>query len=424
LFSATGIALCLFVLSVPWVKLEFMNRLAISELIFVVPLLLFSFQYTSGHVRLYRQTMPPSKYLAVLSFWALAVFVSGFNVWFTSVYLFDAFGMIYLALIAFFITLMAAESEDRVFEVVRWLRVAVIIVVAIGILGIFHQLLTDKFDLFFYSNAGKLIASFRFPNQLGGFLVLFFPLLWEEAQREGPLVRKLFYVVVLLALVGCVVATGSRSSVGALIFGLGLYGFFYLIRANVKMLIAGGALVLFGAIVIRVLYDQFGVVQRALSVLSFETIQNGLTDPWRLQNWSLGLELFAQNPINGFGLGNVQMINEHEIHNSYISVLAEMGIVGALAFVLIMGYVVITAIRNLSLAERLSSIYWSSVSRALLIGFITFAVYSTQHMMLRSRFLWLAIGVIVAIHVVLRLKFRDMTELEERTRERAGESAS
>ena len=407
IFSLTNILFFTFILSIPWAKLELVRRFAIAEPLVVGLVLLFFLQLSVGHKQISIERAPPSKYIFFLLLWAFAILLSGLSVTYSSQYIFEAAGMIYLIVLALFVTLLAAECEFQLKETFRWVRISLLVVIGIGTLGILYQVITNSYDLFFYSNARKLISSFKMPNQLGGFLILFFPLLWEEVQRRGPAVRRFFYGLALLALFGCVVATGSRSAVAALVIGIGLYGLFYLIRMNVKMLFAGGLLIGVGFALIQLLKDQIWVVGRALSVLSIETIQNRLTDSWRLENWSLGVDLFNQNPINGYGLGNVQIDFEHEIHNLYISIMAEMGIVGVIAFVLIMGYVGVIALRNIKISAALDSIYWSAISRGMFIGLVTFLIYSTQHMMLRSRFLWLAIGLIVALYVVLKVKLKE-----------------
>ena len=407
IFTLTNILFFTFILSIPWAKIELARRFAVAEPLFVGILVLFYLQYTMGQKKLFEERMPPAQYLVFTALWCVAILLSGLSVSYSAPYIFEATGMIYLAIMAFFVTILASESEGQFKETLRWLRISVLLVIAIGTLGIIVQMLTNSYDLFFYSNARKLIASFKMPNQLGGFLILFFPLLWEEAQRRGPAIRRVFYGLALLALFGCVVATGSRSAVGALVFGMGLYGLFYLFRLNVKMLLAGGVFAAAGLVLIQLLQDQIWVVKRALSVLSIETIQNRLTDSWRLENWNLGLQLFGENPINGYGLGNVHIDFEHEIHNLYVSIMAEMGIIGVLAFVLLMGYVMILMLRNLRISALLESAYWSAISRGLFIGFATFFVYSTQHMMLRSRFLWLAIGLVVALYLVLKVKYKE-----------------
>jgi O-antigen ligase len=404
--SATSVIFCLFILSIPWVKIELLQRFALAEVLFAGFLFLLFLQVLTGEQKLLKSHMPSKDFFILFGVWLIAILLSGFGSTHTSQYLFESGGMIYLAIAAFVVAFLAAQSEQYFGRIFKWVRISVIIVVGVGVLGLIFQFVTENFDPFFYNNAQKLISTFKFPNQLAGFLVLFFPLLWEETQRSGVWIRRLFYGALLLATLVCVVATGSRTGVAALVFCVGIYALIYLVRANFRMLIAGVIFLAGFYLIVQLIDQQFGVINRALSVINYVTTQGGFTDSFRLMNWGLALQIFQKSPFVGYGLGNVSVDYKYEIHNTYLSVVAEMGLIGAITFALLLGYIIVTGIQNIRMATKLANSEWIAISRGLLIGFLTLLVYSTQQMMLRSRFFWLAVGLIIAAHVVLQLKLR------------------
>lgn len=404
--SATRLIFCLFILSIPWVKTELLQRLGLAEVLFGAFLFILFLHMPTGQLKLYKSRLPSKDVFILFGLWLVALLLSGFGSTHVSEYLFESGGMVYLAITAIVIALIAAQTEQYFERIFKWARISVVIVVGVGALGMILQIVTGHYDPLFYNTARKLISTFKFPNQLAGFLVLFFPMIWEEAQRSGSWIRRLFYGAILIATFVCIVATGSRTGVAALVFCFGIYASIYLVRANFRMLVAG-VIFLAGFYFVVLLIDQhFGVINRALSVINTVTTQGEFTDSFRLMNWGVALQLFQKSPFLGYGLGNISVDYQYEIHNTYLSVVAEMGMIGAVAFALLFGYIIVTGIQNIRIATKLANSHWIAISRGIFIGFLTLLVYSTQQMMLRSRFLWLAIGLIIAAHVVLQLKLR------------------
>ncbi|MBI1730860.1 O-antigen ligase family protein [Candidatus Acetothermia bacterium] len=404
--SATRLIFCLFILSIPWVKTELLQRLGLAEVLFGAFLFFLFLQMSTGQLKLYKSRLPSKDVFILFGLWLVALLLSGFGSTHVSQYLFESGGMVYLAITAIAIALIAAQSEQYFERIFKWARISVVIVVGVGALGMILQIVTGHYDPLFYNTARKLISTFKFPNQLAGFLVLFFPMIWEEAQGSGSWIRRLFYGALLIATFVCIVATGSRTGVAALVFCLGIYASIYLVRANFRMLIAGVIFLASFYFIVLLIDQHFGVINRALSVINTVTTQGEFTDPFRLMNWGVALQLFQKSPFLGYGLGNISVDYQYEIHNAYLSVVAEMGMIGAVAFALLFGYIIVTGIQNIRLATKLANSHWIAISRGIFIGFLTLLVYSTQQMMLRSRFLWLAIGLIIAAHVVLQLKLR------------------
>ncbi|MBK7690917.1 MAG: O-antigen ligase family protein [Bacteroidetes bacterium] len=79
-------------------------------------------------------------------------------------------------------------------------------------------------------------------------------------------------------------------------------------------------------------------IQRSLSFYDVFLEKDKISvDDWREEHNALAMTYFRDNPIIGVGIGNFAKINEggHEVHNSYISLLTESGVLGLLFFLVV-----------------------------------------------------------------------------------------
>ncbi len=405
--APTGIAhglLFLIILSIPWVKLELIGRVALTDILFACLVFVLYAQYTIAQWRLKFQGSPPAFFLFCLSLWVISALASGFNAHHLDAYISDSLGIIYLAVLGLIFALLAAQNEKFLESVLRWLRYSLAIVIIVGFAGVLFTVLTKQYNLFFYSDANKLIATFRFPNQLGGYLVLFLPLLCEEIVKSERAAHRVGYGILLILLLIDLVASGSRSALMAALFAGMVYFAINSIKVNIRLILGASILALIVYVLALVLSNYVEVIQRAFSALHSVILQGQITDEFRLMNWALAFSIFQESPWVGYGVGNVQYDYVFEIHNSYLSVLAEMGIVGVAALLYLVGYIGFTTCQNMRLAHKANSLAWVGTTRAFFVGFLTEAVYLTQHQMLRSRFLWLFFGLVVALNMILKSK--------------------
>jgi len=111
----------------------------------------------------------------------------------------------------------------------------------------------------------------------------------------------------------------------------------------------------------------------------------------RLRSVVDGLAMFAMSPIFGMGLGShtaTQTQGVHVIiHSTPIWLMAEMGILGLLAFV-------VPAIRIL--LREIRHMKTDAVSGVLVMIVLTFAIMSTVHELLYQRAMWLLFGAALA----------------------------
>ena len=396
--KTTNFLLAVLIFSIPWVKLELRPSIDIAEVLFILLSSAIIFQ------SLIKQLKFPSHILRedfglVIAGWLIAVLCSGFNVPHPRSYIFEAGGMAYLGALSIVFAIIGAWGTRMFQRVIHCLTYSVVIVAIASLVGIGEVVITGHYDLFFYSNAAKLIATFKYPNQLAGFLVLFLPLAWELLlENRGS--RRVAYGLLLLAMLGGVAASGSRAGLATTGLVMGIYFAWYLLRRKVKMVLG---LAIAGGVTIALIYSlksYIGVIARGLTVLNTVLVQGHVTDSFRLKNWSNALLIFQVHPVTGYGLGNIWRDFGYEVHNTYLSVLAEMGLIGAVALILLFGYILYISYCNVRLTQIIPR--WRPYARGLFMGLLAEYIYASQHLMIRSRHLWLVFGLVIAMNTLLR----------------------
>lgn len=259
-------------------------------------------------------------------------------------------------------------------------------------------------------DGGRLAGAGINANQLGGLLILgtVFGVLLAARRERPPAVRAMW-----LAAAGvCGLAVAMTLSRGALI-GLGVC----LIVA--PLLIGRGrrgfALGFAVAAVLAATVSIFVLVpSEAAGRLSGDATGSGRTDIW-----AVGWRMVEDNPVHGVGAANFAdntiryllqpgVIGRDEYivdvpksaHNIYLQVLAELGVVGFLLFMSIVGYSLacgVKAARRFAADDRRTG---ELLARGLVIatvGFLAFEFFSSQ---MYSKALWLMIALGPAVLAV------------------------
>jgi O-antigen ligase len=194
------------------------------------------------------------------------------------------------------------------------------------------------------------------PNFLSGYLTLLLPIclsLWIHPKNS----YKVFGIVTTSLLGLILVATFTRS--GYLSVLAGMVGF-ALVKERKLLGVILAYIVIFGMIV-NPAQGRFVSIGEVNNVLTYSNqIKNNQvpaktsTLDSRLRLWSYGLREFSDTPLSGIGIGNYQnnlskYIDTHpsersfftlgveDIHNNYLKLLVETGIVGLLAFLAVLG---------------------------------------------------------------------------------------
>ena len=270
----------------------------------------------------------------------------------------------------------------------------------------------------------RLAGTIGEPNQLAAVLVagLVIALALAVVEKGKPLTR----LVLLIAAGLCLLTTFltlSRAGLIALVVAM-----------IVAVVVAGQwrAQVFAGAAVVLVsLFIFFGFIatshqrDRVTSVAANSTASTGRSDIW-----TIGWRMFQAHPVVGVGVGQFQTSAVHFLiapgaiqrsdliidkpkvaHNIYLHVLAEMGVVGLTAFLLIIGFALRCALRAARAFERRGDPAMDLLSRAVfvaLIGILAADFFASEQF---SKQLWLLLGLGPAL-LAMAQRAKDQAEPE------------
>ena len=177
------------------------------------------------------------------------------------------------------------------------------------------------------------------PNDLGMFLVMSLPFAFYFGTFGGKL-TKLCALFVIGALLYGVYLTNSR---GAMLGVMSLCGLYIYFRYGFTKTLSLGAI----------------AAPVALFVMSkFRTIEQGESANGRIAAWYEGFQMLKMNPIFGVGQGNFTEYNYHTAHNSFILVMAELGLSGYFAWSCILGlslFMLFKTVKHFDLYEHQKS---------------------------------------------------------------------
>ena len=168
----------------------------------------------------------------------------------------------------------------------------------------------------------QYVGIFNDPNDLGLLFVMCLPMAIYLSGRGGLMgLRRLFWLALAgLLLYGCYL-TNSRGTMLAVLVMLGVFA-----RFRYGIFTAGilGSAALAGLMMLPSRMQEMDVEEESAM--------------GRVESWYEGVHMFFQHPVFGIGAGNYGDYNEITAHNSFVLVLAELGIVGFTLFLAIVGY--------------------------------------------------------------------------------------
>jgi len=258
---------------------------------------------------------------------------------------------------------------------------------------------------------GRMQPFFPDPNHYAAFLLiptLLSTHLLVRAYREKRWTHICLGVLALAILVGGIVSTGSRGGVVALAAGLTVALTLYLARSVAQqrppqMVSVGLVVAAAGAYGAHLLLPRASVV---LDLLRFSSLRTGGLEASigiRMELWKGALHAFLEHPVIGVGTGNYvniwpQLAAKYGLttprayfpHNSYLDLLAEMGILGFASGIALLIYVYQKAVPKT----------WAALTDTITVALFAALVAESVHMLTLSMFsarpLWFLFGLIFA----------------------------
>jgi O-antigen ligase len=190
----------------------------------------------------------------------------------------------------------------------------------------------------FYTNYQRFSPGDTNPDGFGFILVLGMPVAWylaasQSAIRTSNLLKLVNYAYIPAALLG-IALSGTRTSLIATIPAMA-FGLASLTRLRLAARIVV-FLLLMSAVLILLPYVQTLESFQRLGTTGTELTEGDLNN--RTNNWREGLASFAEHPLLGIGSNMYRSVNSlgKVAHNSYLSVLVELGLIGFALFAMIL----------------------------------------------------------------------------------------
>ncbi|HET6317843.1 MAG TPA: O-antigen ligase family protein, partial [Chloroflexota bacterium] len=240
----------------------------------------------------------------------------------------------------------------------------------------------------------RAYGTFEQPNPFGGYLGLTVPLAVSIAIFGlGPGIARRLVIVAALVTGLALSLTLSRGAWTAQLVALALVFAISSVRARQAL----GAGVLFAAVLLGALWPLIPpevsdrLTSIVVSAVDLGSVKDSVVTPdnWavleRLSQWYAGWEMFLDNPILGVGIGNYNAAYETyrleqwpvalgHAHNHYLTIAAEAGFVGFLAYVLFW----VVVFRACAAALRYAP---NRLERAVVVGILSsLAAFATHNL--------------------------------------------
>jgi O-antigen ligase len=232
--------------------------------------------------------------------------------------------------------------------------------------------------------------------------------LWLVA-KGSPMLRAVLAAAILVCLLGLFL-TESRAGLVALAAALGA-----------AVLVGGRRRLLVGALVLMVSFATIGYFSLAASQAARERVTTLGNGTGRTDIWKVAWRMVEDHPVTGVGVGNFQTSSIHYLlrpgailrdefivdrpqiaHNSYLNVLAEVGVVGIVLFVGILTAGFLAALRAANEFRKRGNDYMETLARALLLALVALFVADFFASDQLNKELWLLLGLGTAMLGIAR----------------------
>jgi len=200
---------------------------------------------------------------------------------------------------------------------------------------------------------------------------------------------------VLIPVMGALtVLSGTRASMVGLAVGLTIFLPLVVTKMTVKKIVGGGIVVL--ALIFSAWH--FGLYNLVEGRFSHEVLQNDPAILARLDFFQRTLDRFEKSPLLGAGVASIEPDELFIVHNLYLQVLGELGVVGGAIFLWIMALWVLYLVS----AQRLASAMRDPWRNRVAISLLGFSIFLFTYFLvghdLGSGEPWIVMGMASALH--------------------------
>jgi O-antigen ligase len=331
----------------------------------------------------------------------------------------ELLSMIYLGAL-FFLFTQIVQSERELRRILQLWMISATIVVLFGLVQLVSVYTGLWRDQLLWFRPTIITSTFNFSNQLPSYLVTITPLFFFYITRGKAFLTRVAALIFVGTSFFVMLTTASRTTVGLIIAMILLYWLWHLIerrrqqgRFPVANLVSGGAIIaIILALIFAIRTDSFGIYSRldklpaiGRAVAIVRNLDLKQIDLERYMMYSVGFQAIREHPFIGVGIGSFRFYYErvpggypHEMHSNLLSLMAETGILGFLAF---MTFIVVMLWYGKRISFNLDDDGWRHLGALLTIGFITnFFVYGAFLLGLRERHLWVGMALIVCLKML------------------------
>jgi O-antigen ligase len=265
------------------------------------------------------------------------------------------------------------------------------------------------------ATASRLSSSITNPNELASILVAALVLSFglAAALRRQPLARGGALAAAALC-TGGIFLTGSRGGLVALAVALAA---FLIVGARWR-----GRLL---AVVVVVALAGVGYFNYVASPAIRSHVSSVGSGTGRLDLWTVAWRMVEQEPIRGVGAGNFPVSSVHYLlepgaiqrsdyivgspkvaHNTYLELWAELGLVGLMMFVCVVGFCLYSALKAAGSFARQGDAQMEVIARALFVALAGLLAADFFGSRLTNKEVWLLLGLGPALLAIARSRER------------------
>jgi O-antigen ligase len=295
-----------------------------------------------------------------------------------------------------FVAETLVTDERKLVSVIRYWLYSYMVVLFAGVIGILTLYL--GIDNFTSAGGQQVRATFRFPNQLSLYLVITSAILWPLASVRALGKRKrLFIQASLPVMLAVLYYSGSRSGVTAFAAASGASLLFnrrgrqaYILVGILSLCVLGLALRSGGNTGdLSAAGSRYGEAYSAMG-------QGGFNDFFAFHSAmnATAIEAVAAHPVLGGGIGGVlnsdiEIGSQYEIHNTYLGIAGQTGLLGFGVAALI---VTLAVLNCLKARKEARSPFVRAVAEGCIAALAGVAIHAYGNFDWRIRHLWLLLA--------------------------------